>query len=502
MIRGLGGADRMLIAQMDAMVTPLGPMTGDTSALERELDAIAADRRARRLPARAALRDRRACAASTAAEIVVVSDGALGAARATRRAPVHLGDAKLSYVPRRQAGEERRHHAVLGAPLPARQEPLRGDARAHQHAARTSRTSSCSSSATARSSTSRSCASSPASACRASTRSSPARAARSRRRSRASTARTTICPPTTTRTRSCPSGAARKVLVVTAGQHVPRGGAAARRVPRRHRRRPAGLRDGHREGRAGTRSSSTASPPPSSRRPTRSTSIRAAPASPVKRRGRRSRQPGFDKIDRKHPVVRFLALDDVNVAERAQARAREPATRSSARPTAGPRRSSWRARAAATSSSRSASTCARAICRCASRGRSSSSTASTGSPTRTRSTSRLPHRRRLAHPGRRRGGEGDRQDARRQRRSRSPCTRARGVPRRARRLLRARRTTPATTPRGPSPFAANLLDAEESAIAPQDKLDRRRQGRRRARRAFTSACAARSGSTCCSPPRS
>jgi hypothetical protein len=26
------------------------------------------------------------------------------------------------------------------------------------------------------------------------------------------------------------------------------------------------------------------------------------------------KQPGFDKVDRKHPVVRFLALDDVNVA--------------------------------------------------------------------------------------------------------------------------------------------------------------------------------------------
>src|ERR1700735_5110181 len=38
LIHGLGGADRMLVAQMDAMVTPLGPMTGDASALERELD--------------------------------------------------------------------------------------------------------------------------------------------------------------------------------------------------------------------------------------------------------------------------------------------------------------------------------------------------------------------------------------------------------------------------------------------------------------------------------
>ena len=42
MIRGLGGADRMLIAQMDAVVTPLGPMSGDTAELERSLATVAA----------------------------------------------------------------------------------------------------------------------------------------------------------------------------------------------------------------------------------------------------------------------------------------------------------------------------------------------------------------------------------------------------------------------------------------------------------------------------
>jgi Ca-activated chloride channel family protein len=52
--------------------------------------------------------------------------------------------------------------------------------------------------------------------------------------------------------------------------------------------------------------------PPSARNQ-RSTSIRAGLG------GRRSsrdelKQPGFDKLDRKHPVVRFLALDDVNIA--------------------------------------------------------------------------------------------------------------------------------------------------------------------------------------------
>jgi len=96
MIRGLGGADRMLVAQMDAMVTPLGPMTGDTSALERELgevaptDARADFPRALRF-ATDVLRD------ADRPEVIVVSDGALGPASDAAGA-VHLGDAKLSYV--------------------------------------------------------------------------------------------------------------------------------------------------------------------------------------------------------------------------------------------------------------------------------------------------------------------------------------------------------------------------------------------------------------------
>src|SRR6516164_2381555 len=42
LIRGMGGADRMLIAQMDAAITPMGPMSGDTSELERAVDAVKA----------------------------------------------------------------------------------------------------------------------------------------------------------------------------------------------------------------------------------------------------------------------------------------------------------------------------------------------------------------------------------------------------------------------------------------------------------------------------
>jgi hypothetical protein len=96
MIRGLGGADRMLIAQMDAMVTPLGPMTGDTSSLERELDGVAATDARADFP-RALRFATDVLRGADRGEIVVVSDGALGPADDASGA-VHLGDAKLSYV--------------------------------------------------------------------------------------------------------------------------------------------------------------------------------------------------------------------------------------------------------------------------------------------------------------------------------------------------------------------------------------------------------------------
>jgi Ca-activated chloride channel homolog len=96
LISGLGGADRMLVAQMDAMVTPLGPMTSDTSALERELDSIhATDTRADFPRALRFATD--VLRGVDRGEIVVVSDGALGEA-ADASGPVHLDGAKLSYV--------------------------------------------------------------------------------------------------------------------------------------------------------------------------------------------------------------------------------------------------------------------------------------------------------------------------------------------------------------------------------------------------------------------
>jgi len=40
MVRGLNGNERMLIAQMDAAVTPMSTLTGDVSELEAGLAAI------------------------------------------------------------------------------------------------------------------------------------------------------------------------------------------------------------------------------------------------------------------------------------------------------------------------------------------------------------------------------------------------------------------------------------------------------------------------------
>ena len=98
LIRGLGGSDRMLIAQMDAAITPLGPTSSDTSELERALDGIkATDARADFSRALRFATD--SLRGVENAEIVVVSDGRLGDA-VDASGKVHLGDdIKLSYLP-------------------------------------------------------------------------------------------------------------------------------------------------------------------------------------------------------------------------------------------------------------------------------------------------------------------------------------------------------------------------------------------------------------------
>jgi hypothetical protein len=96
LVAGLGGADRMLVAQMDAMVTPMGPMTSDTSALDRELGAVQATDARADFP-RALRFATDVLRGAPRGEVVVVSDGALGEPSDASGA-VHLGAAKVSYV--------------------------------------------------------------------------------------------------------------------------------------------------------------------------------------------------------------------------------------------------------------------------------------------------------------------------------------------------------------------------------------------------------------------
>ncbi len=95
-VRGLSGSDRMLVAQMDAAVTPLSTLTGEPSDLEAAIAAIR--------PADAGADFARALRFATdtlrglpSPEIIVVSDGALGDP-ADAAGPVHLGDVKLTWV--------------------------------------------------------------------------------------------------------------------------------------------------------------------------------------------------------------------------------------------------------------------------------------------------------------------------------------------------------------------------------------------------------------------
>jgi hypothetical protein len=107
MIRGLGGADRMLIAQMDAVVTPLGPMSGDTSELERAIERVAPTDTRADFP-RALRFATDTLRGADGPEIVVVSDGDLGEP-ADASGAVHLGDTKISYV---RVGKGSRNVAV------------------------------------------------------------------------------------------------------------------------------------------------------------------------------------------------------------------------------------------------------------------------------------------------------------------------------------------------------------------------------------------------------
>src|SRR5689334_3549351 len=109
MVRGLSGSDRMLIAQMDAAVTPLSTLTGEISELEAGVAAVKAS------DASADFARSLRFASDTlrglpSPEIIVVSDGALSEATDSA-GPVHLGEIKLSYVP---IGQHARNAAITG----------------------------------------------------------------------------------------------------------------------------------------------------------------------------------------------------------------------------------------------------------------------------------------------------------------------------------------------------------------------------------------------------
>lgn len=96
-IRGLSGSDRMLIAQMDAAVTPLSTLTGEQSDLEAAL-AVVKPTDARADFARGLRFATDTLRGLSSPEIIVASDGALGEP-SDAAGPVHLGDVKLTYMP-------------------------------------------------------------------------------------------------------------------------------------------------------------------------------------------------------------------------------------------------------------------------------------------------------------------------------------------------------------------------------------------------------------------
>ncbi|MGK4002999.1 VWA domain-containing protein [Sorangium sp. So ce1036] len=107
MVRGLSGSDRMLLAQMDAAVTPLSTLTGEIAELEAAVAAVKPTDAAADF-ARALRFASDTLSGLPSPEIIVVSDGALGEP-ADAGGPVRLGDVKLSFLP---VGEGARNAAI------------------------------------------------------------------------------------------------------------------------------------------------------------------------------------------------------------------------------------------------------------------------------------------------------------------------------------------------------------------------------------------------------
>jgi hypothetical protein len=103
LIHGLGGPDRMLIAQMDAGLTPLSTMTGDVPALEAALGGLhPTDTRADLGRAFGFARD--SLRGLGRPEIVLVSDGALGNVK-EQLAGIDLEGTDVRFVPVGRAGK-------------------------------------------------------------------------------------------------------------------------------------------------------------------------------------------------------------------------------------------------------------------------------------------------------------------------------------------------------------------------------------------------------------
>lgn len=96
MVRGMGGSDRALIAQMDASVTPLSTMTDEVPLLEEAIGRSQPSESSADFP-RALRFAADTLDGLTNPEIVVISDGRLGEP-ADAYGAVKLGDIKLSYV--------------------------------------------------------------------------------------------------------------------------------------------------------------------------------------------------------------------------------------------------------------------------------------------------------------------------------------------------------------------------------------------------------------------
>ncbi len=107
LVQGLASADRLLVARMDATVAPLSTMTDDVAALEAAADALTAtDTRADLARGLTFALD--ALRGLPRPEIVVVGDGAYGDLEAVR-ARVPLGEVPVRFIP---VGKEQRNVAI------------------------------------------------------------------------------------------------------------------------------------------------------------------------------------------------------------------------------------------------------------------------------------------------------------------------------------------------------------------------------------------------------